>query len=313
MSFSGAVLDRGRTIDPAGGGGPYTSPIALRYVESPWSAQGSRVAETVIYGARYGFELPESRFTKWISEDTGAFLFTFSATQFLTQSLTKFKSFGCDDAGRNEGGFCIRDHVLAGVEVDGVGNRNSQYFSPPNMHLYSDLPPTPEWRADASLRWVRGEHTAQVRVRWHDSVTNVNIGWDAMKEREALDPRTVIPTWTWNTGDRSSYPHHIPYEGYTEVTIPGTDIVKQIPNERQSQRCAYQPWPVCKIDSRHYWDVSYSWRRPDTFGMSSMLLNVAIRNIFDTYPDPITQFSAHEPYLDNIMGRSILMRLNFTL
>ncbi len=311
-SFAGAALERGRIVE-GGDGSVYRSPFMLSYVESPWTAQGSREVETVIYGIRYGFQLPESRFTNWIGDDTGAFLFTLSATQFLAQTLTKFKSFGCADEDRNEGGFCNNDDVLADIKVDGVGNRNSQYFSPPNMHLFADLPPTPEWRADASLRWVRGNHTAQLRVRWHDSVTNVNVAWDAMRAREAQDPRTVIPSWTWNTGERSSYPHHIPYEGSTEVTIPGTDIVKQIPNERQSQRCAYQPWPVCKIDSRHYWDASYSYRRPDVLGVSSLLVNVGVRNIFDTYPDPITQFSAHEPYLDNIMGRQVLLRLNLTL
>ena len=311
-AFSGAALERGREIE--GADGAYASPITLRYVESPWTAQGSREAETVIYGIRYGFELPESRWTNWLGEDTGAFMFTLSATQFLTQSVTKFKSFGCDDSGRNEGGFCINDHVLAGITVDGVGNRNSQYFSPPNMHLYSDLPPTPEWRAQAGLRWFRGAHTAQVVVRWHDRVTNVNIGWDAQKERERLDPRTVIPSWTWDIGGgRSSYPHHVPYRGFEEVTVPGTDIVKRIPNERQSQRCAFQPWPVCEIDSRHYWDIAYTYRRPDVLGLQALTVNVAIRNVFDTYPDPITQFSAHEPYLDNILGRNLLLRLNLTL
>ena len=311
-SFSGAALERGREVTAADGS-TYQSPISLRYVESPWTAQGSREAETVIYGVRYGFELPDSRWTNWLGDDTGAFLVTFSATQFLTQSLTKFKSFGCDDAGRNEGGFCIRDHVLADVTVEGLGNRNSQYFSPPNMHLYSDLPPTPEWRAQASFRWFRGPHTAQIAVRWHDRVSNINVAWDAQKEREALDPRQVIPAWTWNTGGRSSYPHHVPYRGFTEVTIPGTDIVKQIPNEEQSQRCAFQPWPVCDIDSRHYWDIAYTYRRPDIFGLRALTVNAAIRNVFDTYPDPITQFSAHEPYLDNILGRQILVRLNLTL
>ena len=303
LSFAGGRLDRGKD----------GSPIILDYVEGAWTAQGQRVAETMIYGVRYAFEIPDSRWTNWIGDDKGAFLFTLSATQFLTQELTKFKSFGCDDAGKNEGGFCIRDNVLAGITVDGVGNRNSQYFSPPNMHLMSDLPPTPEWRAQAGLRWFRGPHTAQLMVRWHDRVENINVAWDAMKEREAQDPRTVMASWTWNTGERSSYPHHVPYRGYTEVTIPGTDIVKRIPNEEQSQRCAFQPWPVCKIDSRHYWDVSYSYRRPDFMGFSSIMVNAAIRNIFDTYPDPITQFSAHEPYLDNIMGRSILVRLNLSL
>ena len=305
ISFSGAALERGRD----------GSPIALRYVESPWTAQGSREVETVIYGVRYAFDLPESRYTRWIGEDMGAFLFTFSATQFLRSDLTKYKSFGCDDESRNAGGFCNNDHVFAGITVDGVGNRNSQYFSPPGMELYSDMPPTPEWRAVASLRWIRGEHTTQLAVRWHDRVTNINVAWDAMKAREAQDPRQVIPSWTWDSlaflDSPASYPHHVPFFGYETVMIG--DVEKRIPNERQEQRCAYQPWPVCDIDSRHYWDLSYSYRRVDVFGLSAMSVNVGIRNIFDTYPDPITQFSAHEPYLDNIMGRNILLRLNLSM
>ncbi len=315
IAFAGSALERGRELTAADGS-TYMSPIILDYVENSWTAQGKREAETVIYGMRYGFELPRNRFTDWIGEDTGLFMFTFSATQFLTQALTKYKSFGCDPINVNVGGFCPSDHVLADIRVDGVGNRNSQYFSPPNMNLYSDLPPTPEWRANANLRWFNGPHTVQVAVRWHDRVENLNVAWDAMKQREALDPRTVIASWTWDTGSgRASYPHHVPYRGFDEVTIGSGDdaVTKRIPREQQSQRCAFQPWPVCKIDSRHYWDVSYSYRRPQTLGFSSMLLNVAVRNVFDTYPDPITQFSAHEPYLDNIMGRMMLVRLAFSM
>ena len=103
----------------------------------------------------------------------------------------------------------------------------------------------------------------------------------------------------------------MPYRGYETVMVGDTE--KRIPLEEQSQRCAFQPWPVCDIDSRHYWDVSYSYRRPDFMGFGAVTVNAAIRNVFDTYPDPITQFSAHEPYLDNIMGRSVLVRLNLSL
>ena len=311
IAYAGAALERGRTVTDADGNS-YTSPIILNYVENAWTAQGSREAETVIYGVRYAFELPDSRFTNWIGDDKGAFLFTLSATQFLTQTLTKYKSFGCDDANRDAGGFCPSDHRWADITVDGVGNRNSQYFSPNGMILYSDLPPTPEWRAQASLRWFRGPHTAQLMVRWHDRVSNINVAWDAMKERQAQTEREILDTWTWDTGSgRASYPHHVPYRGYETVMVGDTE--KRIPNEDQSQRCAFQPWPVCDIDSRHYWDVSYSYRQPDFMGFSSVMVNAAIRNIFDTYPDPITQFSAHEPYLDNIMGRQILVRLNLSL
>ena len=297
--FGGAALVRGRTNDD----GTLAVPLALSYVESPWSAQGSRKTETVIYGTRYSFTLPDSKWLNWMGDDKGQFLLTFSATQFLTQELTKFKSFGCDDASRNSGGFCNNDHIYAGITIDGVGNRNSQYFSPPAMELYSVLPPTPEWRANASLRWFKGNHTTQLAVRWHDRVDNINVAWDAIIARDAQDPRTLIPSWTYNAvGDNTlAYPHFVGTYGENAHDIP------------QNERCAYQPWPTCDIDSRMYWDATYSYRRTDVFGIGTMTLTASVRNIFDTYPDPITQFSGHEGYLDNIMGRMLLLRVNLGL
>ncbi len=292
QAFAGAALDRGRD----------GSPILLNYVEAPFVAQGSRHAETLIYGVRYGFQLPDNAAFNWLPEETGAFVFSLNATQFLTQSLQKFKSFGCDDAARNSGGFCPNDSVFAGLVIDGVGNRNSQYFSPPGMELYSDLPPTPEWRVNASLRWFWGNHTTQLAVRWHDSVTNVNVAWDEMAARDELDPRTVIPSWTYDGtgGQNNGYPHYTPFQG-----LPS--------DATEADRCAYQPWPVCELGAEAYWDLSYSYRTSDVPYLSSFTLNVGIRNIFDNYPTPITQFSGHEAYLDNIMGRNILVRLNFGL
>ena len=289
--FGSAALERGRD----------GAPLALSYVEAPWAAQGAQEAETIIYGLRYGFELPDNEWTDWLGEDKGQFMLSGSMTQFLTQSLQKFRSFGCDAANRNSGGFCNNDSVFAGITVDGVGNRNSQYFSPPGMELYSRMPPTPEFRVNASLRWFRGPHVAQLAVRWHDSVTNINVAWDEMVEREKADPRTVIPSWTYaGIGDEEhGYPHYTEYQGGTE--------------QPESERCAYQPWPVCKLDSEAYWDVSYSYTTTDIFGLSSIRLNASIRNVFDNYPQAITQFSGHEPYLDNIMGRMYLLRINFGL
>ena len=301
QAFSGAALERG-----ANG-----SPITLNYVEAPFTAQGAREAETIIYGARYGFELPDHRLTDWMGDDKGAFMFTMSATQFLTQSLMKFKSFGCDDEGKNSGGFCNIDNVFAGITTDGVGNRNSQYFSPPGMELYSNLPPTPEYRINATLRWFKGPHMAQLGVRWHDSVTNINVAWDQMLARDAQDPRTVVPAWTWDgVGEAGGiYDTGLNNHGYPHF-VRGV----QNPNDTpQSEKCAYQPWPVCKLPAEAYWDLSYSYRTTDVFGLSSMTFNVGIRNIFDNYPQAITQFSGHEPYLDNIMGRNFLVRLNFGL
>ena len=272
-------------------------------MESPWTAQGSRQTETMIYGARYSFSLPDTQWLNWMGDDKGQFLFTFSATQFLTQQLTKFKSFGCGDDARNSRGFCTTDHIYPGITIDGVGNRNSQYFSPPAMELYSVLPPTPEWRANASLRWFKGNHTTQLAVRWHDRVDNINVAWNAIIERDAQDPRTLVPSWTYNVvGDNTlAYPHFVQSYGESPGDIP------------QSERCAYQPWPTCDIDSRMYWDMTYSYRRTDVFGIGTMTLTASMRNIFDTYPDPITQFSGHEGYLDNIMGRSLLLRVNLGL
>ena len=297
--FGGSVLERGRVIDGT------SVPLALQYVESPWTAQGSRLTETMIYGARYGFNLPDSKFLEWMGDDKGTFMLTFSATQFLTQELTKFKSFGCDDLDRNSGGFCNNDHIYADITIDGVGNRNSQYFSPPAMELYSVLPPTPKWRANASLRWFKGPHTAQLAVRWHGRVDNVNVAWDAIVARNEQDPRDLVPSWTYNVaGDNTqAYPHFVP--AYGDGTSPD-----QIP---QSERCAYQPWPNCEIDSKAYWDATYSYRTTDVFGLSTMTLTASVRNVFDTYPEVITQFSGHEGYLDNIMGRMLMLRVNFGL
>ena len=294
-SFGSAALQRGRD----------GAPLSLAYVEAPWAAQGAQNAETIIYGVRYGFELPDNGIinwaTDWMGEDKGQFMLTGSMTQFLSQSLQKFRSFGCDASMRNSGGFCNNDSVFAGIEVDGVGNRNSQYFSPPGMELYSRLPPTPEFRVNASLRWFKGPHVAQLAVRWHDSVTNINVAWNEMVERERADPRAVMPSWTYSgIGDEEhGYPHFTEYQG-------GLD-------QDESSRCAYQPWPVCKLDAEAYFDVSYSYTATDILGLSSIRLNASIRNVFDNYPKPITQFSGHEPYLDNIMGRMYLLRINFGL
>ena len=106
--FGSAALERGRD----------GAPLALSYVEAPWAAQGAQEAETIIYGLRYGFELPDNEWTDWLGEDKGQFMLSGSMTQFLTQSLQKFRSFGCDAANRNSGGFCNNDSVFAGITVD---------------------------------------------------------------------------------------------------------------------------------------------------------------------------------------------------
>lgn len=159
----------------------------------------------------------------------------------------------------------------AGIKVDGVGNRNTTSFVGPGEGLYSALPPTPEWRVNVGLRWYRDNHTAQLSGRWHDSVTNYNIAWDEQREAGLLS------------------------ESQAEML--------------ETERCSWQPSPVCGFDSRHYWDVSYTYSKPEFLGFGYVSMNVAVRNVFDTYPDPVTTPAGHEGYLDNIMGRLGFVRL----
>ncbi|MCY4094201.1 MAG: TonB-dependent receptor, partial [Gammaproteobacteria bacterium] len=179
------------------------------------------------------------------------------------------------------------EHPLAGVEIEGVGNHNQGggsftiggFNDGGTAQMMETLPPSPEFRVNLGLRWFYNDHTLQVSGRWHDSVTTVNAGWDEAVEAGVITGR------------------------------PNADGVP-IP---ESDACAHRwIWPQCKIDSRHYWDMSYTYRRPDTLGFSEMTLNVAVRNIFDTYPDLALRQQGHEAYLDNIMGRMGYTSLTFS-
>ena len=125
---------------------------------------------------------------------------------------------------------------------------------------------------NAGIRWFYEQHTLQLSGRWHDSVTNLNIAWDEQRDRGLLSA--------------------------SESAL------------LEAERCSWQPSPVCGFDSRHYWDLSYSYHRPDFMGFGYARFNVAVRNIFDTYPDPATTPAGHEGYLDNIMGRLGFARLS---
>ena len=309
--YGDATLIRGRDVQskfsfPGGGLAPggvefgetYNSPILLDTVDEPWSAQGLRKVETITYGARYHFRLPEITWTERIGGD-----FTLSAdvTQFLTQEVTVFKSFGCVAEDRNDGGFCNIDSLYADLAVDGVGNRNS-LLGVPGSGLFYVLPPTPEFRVNANLRWQKGPHTAQLAVRWHDSVSVVNAAWDEMIARDEVDPRDVLPDWTHNLGSARG-PTYLP------AVTDASDIAER-------DRCSHsgaQGWPICKIDSRAYWDVAYNYQATDLFGISRVSVNVTIRNVFDEFPDAIAEASGHDVYLDDIMGRTMLVRLNLGL
>ena len=67
--------------------------------------------------------------------------------------------------------------------------------------------------------------------------------------------------------------------------------------------------PTATIDSAAYWDLSYTYTRPDVLGFGYMSMNVAMRNIFNNNPDPIPSGVGHESYVDNIMGRIAFARL----
>lgn len=169
-------------------------------------------------------------------------------------------------------------HPLAGITVDGVGFRNQDgsLNDGTGQSIFATLPPTPEWRVNVGLRWFKDNHTLQLSANWHDEIQDKNSAWEVYRERGLL-----------SQAQQAAYP-------------PG------------EQPCAHeQTNRACNIDSRHYWNLSYSYRVPDLFSFSEVHMNFAIRNLFDTFPDPHNRATGHEPYLDNIMGRQGYMSLTF--
>jgi len=257
------------------GGGP--NGLGLTLVEDPWLEQGEAKTETVIYNVRYGFD---SNQLPLIGGDYGRFVLSLEATQMVTQELTRFKSLGCDAP--NSFGVCPQDSPFAGIKADGLGNNNGVIFvAGPDFfgNTMAPMPPTPEWRLNVALRWFMGNHTAQLRGRWHDSITNIVTTWDQFRERGLLGG---------------------PGDGDYELA--------------QKDNCSQQPFHICGYAAEHYWDLSYTYHK-DNFMNSGMGLtaNVAIRNIFDNYPKPSVGFASHNQYLDNIMGRMGFFRLTMTL
>ena len=110
-----------------------------------------------------------------------------------------------------------------------------------------------------------------------------------MKERERQDPRTVIASWTWDTAGGGHPIRTTSRIGFRGSHDPGYGHREAYPQRGAVPTLRIPALAGVQIDSRHYWDVSYSYRRPDFLGFSSVMVNAAIRNIFDTYPDPITQ------------------------
>jgi|SaaInl7_100m_RNA_FD_contig_31_3088442_length_4015_multi_36_in_0_out_0_1 outer membrane receptor protein involved in Fe transport len=246
--------------------------LMLSLVEEPWVEQGLTTTETMIYSLRYRFDAEQ---IPVIGGDYGSFALNVSATQMLEQSITRYTSLGCEEAAKNVNtGLCPGDNPFAGIKVDGVGNRNTTSFVGPGEGLYGLLAPSPEFRLNVGLRWFLGNHTAQLSGRWHDSVTNLNIAWDELRANGNL-----------SAGEAAL---------------------------EEKDRCSRQPSEICRIGSKHYWDLSYTYNRPDFLGMNASV-NFAIRNLFDTYPKPIQTSSGYDGYLDNIMGRTGYLRLSVSL
>jgi hypothetical protein len=251
--------------------------LGLTLVEDPWLEQGKATTETVIYNVRYGFD---SNQLPLIGGDYGRFVLSLEATQMVTQELTRFKSLGCDAP--NSFGVCPQDSPFAGIKADGLGNNNGVIFvAGPDFfgNTMAPMPPTPEWRLNVALRWFMGNHTAQLRGRWHDSITNIVTTWDQFRARGLL-------------GD--------PGDGDYELA--------------QKDNCSQQPFHICGYAAEQYWDLSYTYHKDNFMNSGAGLTaNVAIRNIFDNFPEPSVGFASHNAYLDNIMGRMGFFRLTMTL
>ena len=261
--IGGSALQRGDGINGLG----------LSVAESPWVEQGAQETETMIYALRYSFDAEQIPF---IGGNYGSFTWSLSATQMVTQAITRYASFGCPAELKTEDGICPGDHPYAGIRYDGVGNANrgGHGGAGPGLNLQEVLAPTPEWRVNSSLRWFRGNHTAQLAGRWHDGVSNVNGAWNLMIER-----------------------------GF----VTGADA--EIP---EKDRCIIGPSCIGSFGAEAYWDVSYTYRRPDVMGMN-LSLNLSVRNILDNMPTPRTIPAGFEGYLDNIMGRIGFARLTLSL
>jgi len=193
----------------------------------------------------------------------------------LEQSLKRYTSIGCDSP--NVYNICPGDNPMAGITVDGVGNSNGTNFNggtPGSNQLYLPLAPTPEFRLNASLRWFYGNHTAQLVGKWHDEITNINIAWDAVRERGLLSAAEAL--------------------------------------RPQEEVCSQQPSYVCGFESQWTFDVSYTYQMEDFFG-TALNVNLAIRNVLDKMPTPKTLPGGFNGYLDNIMGRVGYLRLSMSL
>ena len=253
--------------------------LELRKVGESWVDQGRQSTKSLIYAARYRFDATQLPF---IGGDYGSFEVSLSATQMLELVICRYGDTDGESALNPDGSrnTADRDHVYAEVCVDGAGYRNNGiHYIGTISDLVEVLPATPEWRATAGLRWFYANHTAQLLVRWHDEVADTLASWDPVRNAG----HSVGSVWVNFRQDQ---------ENLTNENV----CVDQDRN------------PQCRIDSRHYWDVSYTYNRADVLGLGYMRVNLAMRNIFNTRPDAMPSGVGYDVYLDNIMGRQAFVR-----
>jgi outer membrane receptor protein involved in Fe transport len=240
--------------------------LQLYEVENPWVNQGDAKTRNFIYDVSYRFDGADIPF---VGGDFGSFEYRFNMTQMLEQSLKRFSA--------------ASGSVYAAVApIDGVGNRNNTFGQTFNggdlVQLSEPLPPTPRYRIQSSLRWFMGNHTAQLSVRWHSMLTDVEAAFDEVKAAG------LLTTATFNN-------------------IPIADV-------QEADTCSDQDRdPYCRIAAKAYWDVSYTYTAPEVKWLGRVSLNVAMRNIFNAKPLPIPSGVGHEATIDNIFGRVAFLRL----
>jgi outer membrane receptor protein involved in Fe transport len=243
----------------------------LTGVNEGWLNQGESKVRSIVYNMRYRFDADEIPFLN-LDSDFGTFAARISATQMLEMSLMRYHP--------------RSGHPFAGMRVDGLGNRNSAAFWRPYNALFSPLPPTPKLRVNGNLRWFRGNHTAQIGFRWHQEITDLIASWDEIVARYGPAHSEGNPYLSHDHGMHTA-------------------------NWVEADACTDQDRnPYCKVDSRAYWDVSYTYQQPDVLGFGYVAGNIAIRNIFESNPKAIPSGAGYESYLDSIMGRQLYLRLS---
>ena len=242
----------------------------LTGVDEGWLNQGESRVRTVVYNMRYRFDAQDLPLLD-LDNSYGNFEFRVSATQILEMSLQRYA--------------LSSGHPFAGIRVDGLGNRNSAAFWRPYNALFSPLPPTPEWRVNASLRWFRDEHTVHFGVRWHQGITDLIASWDEIVDRYGPPHSDGNPYL--------SHDHGMDTTSWTEADAC-TDQDRN---------------PYCKIPAKAYWDLSYTYRRPNFLGFGYVAANVAMRNVFNAQPQAFPSGVGYESYLDSIMGRQLFVRM----